>query len=120
MTDFDLCEKLSNEPEINACNSYEKAQNACENHYRANQAAGRLDIEGIEDSALGKSQRSGGHAAGRAWNTVPDSEAASSEVSPHVGMRTCGYDKGAEKRGYDCENNSRNEPLPFCGTEKQF
>ena len=100
VSELDFFEKTLDKAKIYSENSDNKRQNCCDNHYRAQQPAGRLDIEGFEDSATseGKCRRS--HSTAQTRQAGPLLEAAVAEPSAHIDLvmsRECKY---AEEKNY--------------------
>jgi hypothetical protein len=93
-------EKTLDKAKIYSENSDNECQECGDNHYRAQQTTGRLNIEGFENSALseGKCRRS--HSAGRARQAGPLLEAAETEPTAHIDLVMSGQCKYGEENNY--------------------
>ena len=100
VSELDFFEKTFDKAKIYSENSDNECQECRDNQYRAQQTAGRLDIEGFEDSALseGKCRRS--HSAGRTRQAGPLFEAAVAEPSAHIDFVMSHKCKYAEEKNY--------------------
>jgi len=108
-------EKTLDKAKIYSENSDNECQECCYNHYRAQKAAGRLNIEGFEDSALREGKRRRSHSTARARQAGSLLEAAITEQSAHINLvmsRQCKY---GEENDYPEADNRRDYPLAGRG-----
>jgi len=110
VSELDFREKTLDKAKIYSESSDNKRQNRGDNHDRAQKAAGRLDIESFENSALseGKCRRS--HSACRARQAGPLLEAAITEPSAHIDLVMSYQCKYGEEKNYPQANNRRDHP----------
>lgn len=113
-------EKTFDKAKIYSENSDNGCQKCRDNHYRAQQTAGRLDIEGFEDSALseGKCRRS--HSAAQTRQAGPLLEAAVAEPSAHIDLVMSRDCKCGEENDYPQANNRRDQTLAGRGPVEKF
>jgi len=84
VTEFYFGEETPDKVKAYSENSDNKGQNGGDNHNEAQKTACRLDIKGLQDSALGEGKRRRSHSAGRARQAGPLLEAAIAEQPAHI------------------------------------
>jgi hypothetical protein len=105
-----FCEETLDKSKIYAENGNNKRQNRNNNQDGTQKTAGRLDIEGLEDFALGKGKRCSSHSAGRARQAGLLFEAAITEPSTHIDLIMSRYCKYTEEKNYPHADNRRRHP----------